>query len=622
MIAKVYPAIKLPRQATAFDYLIEGDLPIGRGSLVFVPWRRRTVLGVVAGLAEESEVSRAKLKPISGLATTERLSPDWIDTLEWCAERYLTAVGTAARCFLPTPPKRYQPPEPTEAHTLSEDQLNLGTGSQGRIKLYASAEDRRLAMTEAVERTLKQGLSAIVLAPHRDDIKDAAAFLQERVGDRLVEIHGALAAGRLWRNWAACQAGQAQVAVGSRLAAMAPLKRLGLIVILEADSPDHKQYDQNPRYDARSLARRRAAGAGAELLVMTQSPRVEECLALKQGFRLEKGAWQPAPVVLADVSATGPDWTGPISPVALGRLSEALQKGQNALIFHNRQGTAGALICADCRAAIRCPGCGLAMSYHRNQLHCHRCGRESASPLGCPECQSVRLRPLGWGTAAIAKHLKDQLPGVPVLRFDKETGRPDSLPSGGSLVIGSRLLVHDLAERHDGRFGAVLATSAEDLLRHPGFRVLEEAWGLIMKLRYLAGANDTELVLQTLTVEDPRVRALSRDVEPFLENELAERQSAGYPPVGRLVIVVSRGFTEAQASQAAWRSHRLLEPAVREAGPATVLSRPFRPAKPVAHGQWRQAIAIRTPRLTDRLAQALRQLPEEFIIEPDPETPI
>jgi primosomal protein N' (replication factor Y) len=106
MIAKVAPAVKLPRSTWDFDYLIEDDLEIHRGSLVEIPWRGKKVVGVVLETVEQSDIPQSKLKPIFGLLTEDRLPEDVMKALEWAAERYLSSPGLLAKRFLPTPPKR------------------------------------------------------------------------------------------------------------------------------------------------------------------------------------------------------------------------------------------------------------------------------------------------------------------------------------------------------------------------------------------------------------------------------------------------------------------------------------------------------------------------------------
>lgn len=605
-----------------FDYLVGDESGIRRGSLVTVPWRNRGVVGLVVGTEDRSDIPPKRLKAVTGKFSANRLPEDAVRAMEWAANRYLASPGTIVRCFIPTPPKRRPTPVPTDTADAGEKGPDSRPQkSTGRIFVYGSPEEKRAVMSAAVGKCLESGKSAIVLAPHREDIRETVAVLADSANGGLAEIHGQLPAGILWANWERCLNGQATVAVGSRMAVMAPINRLGLIVILEGDSPDHKQYDQNPRYDARALAKVRTDTAGAELLIMTQSLRVEEIVMARNGFRLENGSVRPAPVVLADISSWGKEWSGPLAPASVDRIVGSLQDGKNALIYHDRQGTAGALACADCRQVSRCPKCSLAMPIRRETLYCPRCGQAVPLPTACPTCGGNRLRTIGWGTAAVESFLKKTIPGTSVQRIDAETGRVGS-GQNARVLIGSRGLVHDLSELHGGNFGTVIVTAAEDLLRRPGFRTTEEAWGLIQKLRYLAARSQADLVIQTLNTEDPKVRSLAEDAKTFLDRELAMRRETSYPPAGRLVLVVSRGQTEREAtSRSEWVRRRLL-PACRANGPKTVLSQPFRPSRPVRNGQWRQAIAIKTPEIGPGLDRALRSLPEEHSIEPDPETPI
>ncbi len=150
-----------------------------------------------------------------------------------------------------------------EAGAPRELLLHGVTGS-GKTEVYLAA----------VEAALARGRGAIVLVPEIGLAPQAVARFRARLGDRFAVLHSALSAGERYDEWRRLRSGEASVCVGPRSAVFAPLRDLGLIVIDEEHDPSYKQ-EGDPRYDARAVARRRAAECGAVLVAGTATPRPE-----------------------------------------------------------------------------------------------------------------------------------------------------------------------------------------------------------------------------------------------------------------------------------------------------------------------------------------------------------
>ena len=148
-----------------------------------------------------------------------------------------------------------------EAGAPRELLLHGVTGS-GKTEVYLAA----------VEAALARGRGAIVLVPEIGLAPQAVARFRARLGDRFAVLHSALSAGERYDEWRRLRSGEASVCVGPRSAVFAPVRDLGLIVIDEEHDPSYKQ-EGDPCYDARTVARRRAADCGAVLVAGTATPR-------------------------------------------------------------------------------------------------------------------------------------------------------------------------------------------------------------------------------------------------------------------------------------------------------------------------------------------------------------
>src|SRR6185312_15233189 len=134
---------------------------------------------------------------------------------------------------------------------------------------------------EASQETLSRGRGAIVLVPEIALTPQTMDRFRRRFCDSVALLHSKMAAGARYDEWRRLRSGEARICVGPRSAVFAPVIDPGLIVIDEEHDSSYKQ-EGDPRYDAREVARRRAAEAGAVLLCGTATPRPESWHALER----------------------------------------------------------------------------------------------------------------------------------------------------------------------------------------------------------------------------------------------------------------------------------------------------------------------------------------------------
>ena len=95
------------------------------------------------------------------------------------------------------------------------------------------------------------------------------------------------------------------------------------------------------------------------------------------------------------------------------------------LLFLNRKGYAGALVCRDCGHVPRCPACRVALMYSRQagRLLCSYCGDVVPIPETCASCSGSRMRLIGEGTERVEEDAKRLFPHAAVIRLDGDTMR-------------------------------------------------------------------------------------------------------------------------------------------------------------------------------------------------------
>jgi primosomal protein N' (replication factor Y) len=362
----------------------------------------------------------------------------------------------------------------------------------------------------------------------------------------------------------------------------APVRDLGLIVVDEEHDASYKQ-EQDPRYDARDVARRRAEATGATLVAGTATPRPESWLELERLELPRRVDARPLPPVEVLDMRERHGAAGPLHPRTLEALEGIRAAGGKAILLVNRRGFAPHLSCRSCGRAWECPDCDVSLVLHRADalLHCHHCGHAEPAPSTCPDCGSVGVARRGAGSERIEAELAEMLSPLPIVRLDSDSTarrgghlallrRFQELDSG--VLVGTQMVAkgHDFS---DVTLSVVL--DADATLRFPDFRAEERTFALVSQLAGRSGRGEAggRVLVQTLAPDAPSIAAAARhDSAGFLAGELERRRELGYPPFGHLVrieLTAERaGEVQAAAELIADRLRPSLPPDVALLGPA------------------------------------------------------
>jgi len=445
-----------------------------------------------------------------------------------------------------------QPPPLTPAQQaalrrLGEALRDPGTGPPKRFLLHGvTGSGKTEVYLQAAAETLSRGRSTIVLVPEIALTPQTVGRFQERFGDTVAVLHSQLGSGERYDEWRRLRDGTARICVGPRSAVFAPLADLGLIVVDEEHDSSYK-HEGDPRYDARTVAARRAEAAGAVLLAGTATPRPESWRTMERLVLAERVDGRPLPPVeVVDMREAA----GPLHPRTREALDDVRRDRGKAILLLNRRGWSNFLSCRSCGRVWECPDCDVALVLHRaaGQMACHHCGHREAAPELCPSCGSLSVARHGAGTERLERELSAALgEGLPIFRLDSDTaarrGRVAELlhafeaaPAG--ILLGTQMVAkgHDFP---DVTLAAVL--DADATLRFPDFRAEERTFALIAQLAGRAGRGPRggRVLVQTLAAEAPPVLcAAQHDAEGFIAGELSRRETLGYPPFADLIRLV------------------------------------------------------------------------------------
>jgi primosomal protein N' (replication factor Y) (superfamily II helicase) len=639
-LASVYPLVSARAVARSFTY----EVPEGteRGAVVAVRFgraRRRAIVTEV-GVDPPRGVTIAAVEEV-----VETIPAALVELALWLARYYGSTPARALELVAPRSPKRRKEQPPAAAvHALDGERepAELTASQQEAVARVSSALDAGggsfllrgetgSGKTEVYLQTcaaaLARGRGAIVLVPEIALTPQAVGRFGARFGDGVALIHSGLTESARRDERERIASGAARVVVGARSAVFAPVRDLGLICIDEEHDSSYKQ-ESDPRYDARTVAAKRAALEGAVALFGSATPRPESWAGLE---RIELGSRLTGSLPPVQVVDMRREAGYPLSAPLLEGLGALAEGGGKAILLLNRRGVAPALHCRACGATIRCGLCDVSLVLHQDgSLRCHHCGHAEPAPSACPACASPELARIGAGTQRLERELAKRLPELELVRIDADTvRRPEQLSAAlrrfaaaeRAVLLGTQMVAKG---HHFAGVALAAVVDADTGLALPDFRAEERTFQLVTQLAGRSGRDAPGRVLVQTFQPDARpiLLAARHDVTRFLADELDRREALGYPPFRHLVrILVSGAGSDPVTALSELRDELARAGDADLLGPAPLLRlRGRHRAQLVAKTDHPGAFAAAAGRLLAAAAPAMRKAGLTAVVDVDPQS--
>ncbi|MDR1658708.1 MAG: primosomal protein N' [Deltaproteobacteria bacterium] len=458
----------------------------------------------------------------------------------------------------------------------------LTSGQAGSFLLFGvTGSGKTEVYLRAAQKALEAGRGVLWLAPEIALTMGLEGRLKSRFPNLPISVlHSGLTAGQRHDHWLALSRGVSRLALGARSAVFAPISNLGLVVVDEEHDWAYKQ-DDGLRYNGRDLAAWRARESEAVLILGSATPSMESYQGTITG-RLELLRMDSRPglsvlpeVVIVDRRSEAKSRQKAIAPELRDSLTQAFQRGEQALMFINRRGTANLPMCLACGQVLKCSHCNLALTLHSkidgelkseqeahtslgpdSLLVCHGCGYRAKPPAVCPQCDSKLVRYLGVGTESLMKLVEKDF-GKKGLRLDTDSTKL----KGGLKEILERFAKREAdflvgtqmaAKGHDFSLLTIVGVIEADLgLNVADFRAAERTFQLLSQVSGRAGRRERpgKVYIQTRNPDHyTMTTARDHDYETFFNNEIEIRKELGYPPFARLALIRIIGPEEKSVS--------------------------------------------------------------------------
>lgn len=422
-----------------------------------------------------------------------------------------------------------------------------GVTSSGKTEIYI----------HLIQEVLRQNKQVLYLVPEIALTTQLTERLKRVFGDKLGVYHSKYSDRERVEVWNdLLRKGDYQVILGVRSSIFLPFRNLGMIIVDEEHESSFKQQDPAPRYHARNAAIVLASMHGAKTLLGSATPSLETYYNAQTGkygyvaLTTRYAGMQMPEIIAVDTKELKRKrlMTGLFSPELIKRITRALSRSEQVILFQNRRGFAPMMECKVCDWVPKCKHCDVSLTYHKgiNQLVCHYCGSAYSIPRQCPACGSLAIPTRGFGTEQIEEEIQTMFPQAKVARMDLDTTRTrkaysqliHSFEQGKvDILIGTQMVSKGLDFE---RVNLVGVLSADGLLNFPDFRAHERAFQMLAQVSGRAGRKNRRgtVLIQTASPQHSILHQVKEnDYNSMFNNQLQERETFRYPPFFRLIYI-------------------------------------------------------------------------------------
>lgn len=571
-----------------YTYISEfSDIKVG--NKVSIPFSRsnRITDGYVVSVSDEKPEGINSFKKIRTIDPDFSLTSEQIETALWMHQRYICRYIEAIRCLLPSNTlakrKTKDPFEGIEENKSLPQKLNdeqqkaydaiaesVSKKKNDIFLLYGvTGSGKTEVYLQAMQKCIDSGRQGIILVPEISlTVQTVARFVNRFGKENVAILHSKLTKQQRFVEYKKIQEGKVKLVIGVRSAIFAPFDNIGLIVLDEEHETSYKS-DKSPKYDCMEVATKRAIAHKACLVLGSATPAVSDYYRSNQKIFKQlvlKERYNKVPLPNLSVVDMRDEIKAGNKSLFSGKLvkeiNECLESKKQVILFLNRRGYSSHVNCRECGFTVKCPDCGISMTYHKGAgaLICHYCGRRTKMPKICPDCGSSLIGRFGVGTEQVEEKAQELFPDAVIERMDLDTVKKKGSIEAilkrfankkTDILIGTQLVAKGLDFANVGLVGVI---SADVTLNIPDFRSAERSFQLITQAAGRSGRGDEQgkVIVQTYSPEHPAIQAAAKqDYDEFYKTEIRIRELAAYPPFTDIFHLVFSDEKESEALSSA-----------------------------------------------------------------------
>jgi len=585
-IIDVAPIARLPLSRQQF-FSYQFNQKLLPGTLVTIPLFAREVEGIVLASRPWSEhTEKYELKNVSRILQENFLSSGQLLLANQISEHYLTSLGVVLKHFMPKrviargsshqssvinhpkPNIKLTPEQQSAVDAITEDNKLTKLKAKSYLLFGPSSSGKTEVYLHSILKLKEKNPDAqfLILLPELTLAPQAIARYGEYFNsNEIVILHSKLGKGEFYTNWEKIRSGNAKIIIATRIGIFAPFKKLGLICVDEEQDMSFKQWDMNPRYDARQGAEMLSEIFSCPIVFGTATPRIESFQKTITGeFKFLKLPQLVIPNTSYQLLVTSyeivdmrkekwTDFAGKKKPnnslLSLklqGEIQYALSHKLQIILFVNHQGSSTFSVCKNCKTVLKCSKCDRALVLDENEEYkCLHCNFKAGMAPSC-KCGGIIFENIGIGTQGVVKEIKKLFPSARGARLDSATIKKPGMQeiiykqfSKGQIdiLVGTQMITKGWDNPNVGLVGII---DADSLFSAPDYLTDERAYSNIMQIAGRTGRFGSkypgQVIIQTFNPNQPIFNfILNHNYQGFFEKEIKQREALHYPPFGSII---------------------------------------------------------------------------------------
>lgn len=668
MFAEIIPLSKLPRNLAYFDYSVPVELraDLRVGQVVLIPWRRQKIHGVVSKLKNTCDFDAEKIKAISGMVNFQFSAEEMAYIMNFSQTHFVSPGLVMQEFWQAAPlkthattfdwPKFYDFESSAGAVNSDENiicQCPVGakqatTAPQFTLLLNNQKSYKYDLYRQMIKEARHHDQQILLLFPNLQALTDFAKTIN--TDDCLLISHKIQQKKNLkYACWQAIVNNEKKIILGTRLALFYPWRHLKQVIVDQAEHPDYKQEDSNPRYHGVDLALDLSEKLQIPCLLECLTPRLSDYYQAKKNPKkwLINNQWQKISARQRWINMPSRDNDHPLISNELEERAEAAaQEGKNVLILHNRKHFSNELYCPNCQEILLCPQCKTSYVYDQKNktIYCPNCHGNLANNR-CPRCRQMDYKYKQFGLENLLQYWKEKHPNTKIFSVeqkqysDKEEA---ALRAGllknppGKIILATNYIFSLLPKNY---FQTIALTQSDQLLNIADFNSQWRLFSQLAQLIQQAAENDIELLLQAWQAQHFVMQALRNYNYPeFYREELKWRKTFDYPPYQKLIKIIYQSENAKTGERIATNTWNELENILLKGMPAGFAANDSGISQNIDGGiqsihkqviqtqkstRWRWLIWFKIDEKAWQKNQALQtylnQLPEDFFMDVSPE---
>ena len=550
-------------------FTYESDKKVEVGTYVLVPVGKSDAVGVVWDQFEkEKNNKKFKIKKIKNIFNVNKLNENSIKFLNWFSEYNIVPKGMALKLHLLSSEAiedlkekeylKFNEKLQSNKYELSKEQyeayndlIKKDEKFRTHVLQGTTGSGKTIVYFNAIKKKIEEGYQALILLPEIGLTNDFEKKFIDFFGFRPAIWHSSVTKKNKKIIWSGLASNKIKVVIGARSALFLPFKNLGLIIVDEEHENSYKQFEPNPRYNARDCAIYLAKFLNINCLLGSATPSLETYYnSINNKFSLVKlneryGNFSPPEIKLIEPSKSGKSL---FSSELLKHIENTLSSDNQVILFRNRRGYSTYLKCSACNHVNICPNCDVSLTYHLNDNleKCHYCGFSRQMSINCNSCSLPAMKKCGVGTQTLESEFSKLFPTVKLARFDYDTTRSkknlkkiinDFQDKKFQVLIGTQMIAKGLNFSNVDLVGVI---ESDFLLNYPDYRSHEKYFQLIKQVSGRAGRSLSrgKVVIQT-NYKNHYIhqRIIDNNYQDFYNFQLNQRKEFNYPPFSKLIKI-------------------------------------------------------------------------------------